>query len=593
MKNSISHHALLQLSLAAATFAAANMAVGAPTLIPKPEPHHQSSEAGRKVAQQGNLSLMSAYRIGATFGEKGGGAFVFADGNPTPVHAFEIAPSVIIEKANGQPCEILDTSRSLVGSFVAMSDEWVALGTNSLGNGGGPAYFGDCAEAVTTVFLASKVSGTVGTFSDLDRSVAVPMHPSGEQFQSLIRSMAMTDQELVVGTRYGAHVYTRMGTDWQFVTTLDGDADSSNNFGAKVAIDGNRIVVGDPEAAITGKVYLYEKLNGQWQLQAQFGPQASWEIGYGYAVDIDGDKLVVAANSKDANDKPYGIFGYLSALEYKDGALNVIDKSAGFAAHSVAISGNKIIAGGFSTNKGEIDRSTEPTILYKLYPDSLKYEGSITGVNDLHSSSQVWFTDDVDIHGETVIAGWRGYESDAGVGAVGAVIHDEFPNPFQTLPLVDNAEERPVWMSSGEYHFQRHYGSTPSSGTGPTTGSGGSKYYYYVETSAGGANTAGDRAVFESEPFHTANTELFFDYHMYGADVGTLYLDVQVPDHGWLTYLWSRNGQDHSSEHWQSGYYDLSPFSHYDKVKVRFRLVADGGYRGDVALDNIMLLPRN
>jgi hypothetical protein len=131
-------------------------------------------------------------------------------------------------------------------------------------------------------------------------------------------------------------------------------------------------------------------------------------------------------------------------------------------------------------------------------------------------------------------------------------------------------------------------GTTPSSGTGPNTGSNGSSHYLYLETSSGQAYVAGDSANFLSPTISSENLSLEFDYHMYGSDIGTLSIDV-LTNGSWVNDVWSLTAQQQTSnaQAYETASVDLAS---YQVSQVRFRAIANGGYRGDIAIDNIALI---
>ncbi len=145
------------------------------------------------------------------------------------------------------------------------------------------------------------------------------------------------------------------------------------------------------------------------------------------------------------------------------------------------------------------------------------------------------------------------------------------------------------WTNSNSYWRSRS-GSTPSSNTGPSGATSGSQYYYF-ETSSGSAYTAGNAGEVASPDFELSDSEVVFSYHMYGVNTGTLYVDAYSGGQ-WHT-VWSRTGQQHtsSSHAWSQA---VVPFSGYSGTgKVRFRAVAAGGYRGDIAIDAIVIRESN
>ncbi|MBN1788166.1 MAG: PASTA domain-containing protein [Sedimentisphaerales bacterium] len=146
-------------------------------------------------------------------------------------------------------------------------------------------------------------------------------------------------------------------------------------------------------------------------------------------------------------------------------------------------------------------------------------------------------------------------------------------------------------VTGDDYDWTRDSGGTPSSSTGPSSGANGSTWYMYLETSDGsGAYDEGDTAFLEG-PDLNANAydmNLSFYYHMYGSEMGTLYVDVYNGS-SWDLDIWSISGQQHSSssDPYTQANVDLSSYSGI--IKVRFRAVAAGGYRGDMAIDDIVI----
>ena len=144
-------------------------------------------------------------------------------------------------------------------------------------------------------------------------------------------------------------------------------------------------------------------------------------------------------------------------------------------------------------------------------------------------------------------------------------------------------------ITGDSYDWTRDSSGTPSSGTGPDSGAGSSSWYMYLETSNGsGAFNAGDTAILESSSLDGINRLFSFDYHMFGTDIGTLNVDVSVNGGNWIN-VWTITGQQHTSNSaaYSSASIDLGAYS--GSIKVRFRAIAAGGYRGDIAVDNPVL----
>ena len=160
--------------------------------------------------------------------------------------------------------------------------------------------------------------------------------------------------------------------------------------------------------------------------------------------------------------------------------------------------------------------------------------------------------------------------------------------PTLDLPYAESFESNlGGWITTGSKKWSRDANGTPSGNTGPNKASSGS-YYMYMETSGGAANTAGDTTVLTSPFFETTGTTITFDYHMYGSDIGTLSLEIEVK--GRWTSIWSKSGQQHTSNSaaWSTASISLSDY--LGLYQIRFRGLAVGGYRGDMAVDNVQIL---
>ncbi|MCF6185776.1 MAG: hypothetical protein L3J56_14350, partial [Bacteroidales bacterium] len=129
-------------------------------------------------------------------------------------------------------------------------------------------------------------------------------------------------------------------------------------------------------------------------------------------------------------------------------------------------------------------------------------------------------------------------------------------------------------------------GSTGSSSTGPTadhtTGSGN---YLYTEAS-GPCNSTG---LITSPTFDftsLSDATLTFWYSMYGADMGTL--SVQVSTDGganWSADLWSLTGDQGTS--WIQAIVDLTPYVSYNNVIIRWTGAEGSGYTSDMAIEDV------
>ncbi len=139
--------------------------------------------------------------------------------------------------------------------------------------------------------------------------------------------------------------------------------------------------------------------------------------------------------------------------------------------------------------------------------------------------------------------------------------------------------------------WTRDSGGTTSNGTGPSSGSG-STWYLYTEASGNGTGYPTKAAWLTSQCFDFSNhnsAQLEFDYHMYGADMGSITVQASTDDGvTWSTIDNTLSGQQQTSNGaaWLTHTVDLSAF---DNQTIRLRFVGTTGYNfaSDIAIDNI------
>jgi hypothetical protein len=139
-------------------------------------------------------------------------------------------------------------------------------------------------------------------------------------------------------------------------------------------------------------------------------------------------------------------------------------------------------------------------------------------------------------------------------------------------------------------------GPTPSnaSGTGPTDDVSGSGNYLYIEASTNGTSGeigANATAILESPCFDlstASNPYLSFYNHMYGANTGSLTLEITNDDGSNWTTVFTQSGDQ--GDQWNFFNFDLSA---YDGQTVRFRFTGTtgGGFASDIAIDQFKIGP--
>ncbi len=142
-------------------------------------------------------------------------------------------------------------------------------------------------------------------------------------------------------------------------------------------------------------------------------------------------------------------------------------------------------------------------------------------------------------------------------------------------------------------------GGTPSGSTGPSQGNGPAGQYLYIESSDIGVTTGAigfnARAIIASSCIDLTNhynASLSFDYHMYGADMGTLALEVSEDGGITWTQAFSVSGQQQTSnaDAWTTEVVDLSAGNYDGKIiRVRFNGLTGSSFNSDMAIDNFVI----
>ncbi len=149
-----------------------------------------------------------------------------------------------------------------------------------------------------------------------------------------------------------------------------------------------------------------------------------------------------------------------------------------------------------------------------------------------------------------------------------------------------------LWSQSGADNFDwtQNSGGTPSSSTGPLAAHDGT-YYMYTEASSPRAD--GDETYLEATfNFTTLSAPQFsFYYHMFGAAIGSLHLDVF--DGNWNNDAFVLNGQQQNAQGdtYSQANVDLSAYAGKNNIIIRFRGIVGNGsastYYSDIAIDLI------
>lgn len=142
-----------------------------------------------------------------------------------------------------------------------------------------------------------------------------------------------------------------------------------------------------------------------------------------------------------------------------------------------------------------------------------------------------------------------------------------------------------IWSDGGgDFAWTRRSGSTPSTNTGPTSAYSGS-YYAYTESSY--PNYPSKTAILVSscvELDYYFDAEISFRYHMYGATMGSLQVQISTNNGSSWTNLWTVSGNQGNS--WLYKTINLDSYIPQDAI-FRFYATTGSSYTGDIAIDNV------
>lgn len=188
----------------------------------------------------------------------------------------------------------------------------------------------------------------------------------------------------------GAAWIWEYNSGWSEVKALvDPSPSSFDCFGFSVAVAGDVVAVGVPDADGGGHVVVFRKSGGTWDNGTTLSPGGLSESGaddFGFAVALDGNTLVVGDPKADYGAGTPGINpGRITVFEYSGSSWSEVayfDKpgTAKNFGHAVAIKGNFIIAGAPSydlADGGEVH-------VYRRYgsPATWNYSEEITDDGD-------------------------------------------------------------------------------------------------------------------------------------------------------------------------------------------------------------------
>jgi len=143
-----------------------------------------------------------------------------------------------------------------------------------------------------------------------------------------------------------------------------------------------------------------------------------------------------------------------------------------------------------------------------------------------------------------------------------------------------------LWRQStgDDIDWTRTSGSTPTPRTGPFS-AGEGEFYLFVESSGNDNATAALMSpCFDLNA--AASASIFFQYNLYGTNVGTLRLEASDDDGASWSELWSEDGNQ--GTRWLSETVSLNAYTGTG-LRLRFRATTATGGSSDIAIDDIRI----
>lgn len=288
-----------------------------PEFIARPSPVAYDEEFGTSVALSDGVAI-----VGAINDAPGpGAAYIFTVGGAGTTQRAKLTPSDSRVFDHFGRAVGIDGNYAVVGApgagtkgqayiFAWDGASWSeqALLTASDGSPWGEFGYAVAIHANAAIVGANGgayVFRRTGTTWTEEAKLTEPLASVGGSFG---RSVSLHENRAVVGNESGAtsqspgsaFVFSTDGTAWTLEASLTpSDGISRDHFGAAVAIDGNYLVVGAPEATSSGRVevgaaYVFERVGLTWQQQSKLEPSNTHSVNdFGEAVALHGDYLVV------------------------------------------------------------------------------------------------------------------------------------------------------------------------------------------------------------------------------------------------------------------------------------------------------------
>jgi len=222
-----------------------------------------------------------------------------------------------------------------------------------------------------------------------------------------------------------AYVFHKGDDGWRQVAKLvANDPNADDNFGKAVAISGQTVLVGspnaDPNGSNSGAAYVFNCTSGagwQWQQAAKLVASDGAASNYfGNAVAIDGSRIVIGAHGRDSSKGAAYVFehsdanGWQEKCKLPSGTLNASD----YFGFSVSLDGNTAVSGAYGDDQAA--DAAGAAYVFRYSGTSWSLEQKLTAGDAAASDA---FGRSVSISGDKVVvsAPMDDYDSKSNVGS--------------------------------------------------------------------------------------------------------------------------------------------------------------------------------
>jgi hypothetical protein len=442
------------------------------------------------------------------------------------------------------------------------------------------------------------------------------------------QSMALSGDTVVIGAPYdddggiydsgSVYVFVRNSTlSWTQQAKLHAsDAAANDNFGQSMALSGDTAVIGAPyddDGGIydSGSVYVFVRNStSSWTQQAKLRASngATYDATYesfGVSVALSGDMAIVGASRQMqsvSSGSAYvfernGTSSWTQRVKLQVQASYAIPGSE--FGHAVALSGDIAIVGQPFSHEGSAhaflhisgagdECASQPCLNAGVCADGINAYAChcMSGWDGINCANNIdeclsqpcanngTCTDDIATYSCACGAGWIGTNC---ATTCDSLISYSFESGMD------------CWTESGKW---QRGSSTSSYNTGATKAHAGT-HFMYLETSGG---RQGDASYLISPTF-SAISDVAFYYHMYGATVATLAVEILVSStglgHGSTSWanVWSKSGPQQSQQ--TSSWAKASVAVQRDVQQLRFKGTRGSSNTGDICVDSVKIGQRH